>query len=33
VRAEGVELFILLAGIGVALAIAGPGRIAITKRF
>jgi putative oxidoreductase len=30
---EGVEFFILLAGIGVALAIAGPGRIAIMKRI
>ncbi len=30
---EGVEFFILLAGIGLTLAIAGPGRIAIMKRF
>jgi len=30
---EGVEFFILLAGIGLTLAIAGPGRIAVMKRF
>ena len=30
---EGVEYFILLVGIGLALTIAGPGRIAILKRF
>src|ERR1700685_1047559 len=30
---EGVEFFILLTGIGLALTIAGPGRIAILKRF
>jgi putative oxidoreductase len=30
---EGDEFFILLAGIGVALAVAGPGRIAIMKRI
>ncbi len=30
---EGVEFFILLSGIGLALAIAGPGRIAIMKRI
>ena len=30
---EGVEFFILLAGIGLALTIAGPGRIAIMKRI
>lgn len=30
---EGVEFFILLVGIGLALTIAGPGRIAIMKRI
>ncbi len=30
---EGIEFFILLVGIGLALAIAGPGRIALMKRF
>jgi putative oxidoreductase len=30
---EGVEFFILLVGIGLALTIGGPGRIAVMKRF
>jgi putative oxidoreductase len=30
---EGVEFFILLVGIGLALLIGGPGRIALMKRF
>ncbi len=30
---EGVEFFILLVGIGLALVIGGPGRIALMKRF
>jgi putative oxidoreductase len=30
---EGVEYFILLVGIGLALAVAGPGRIALMKRL
>ena len=30
---EGVEFFILLVGIGLALAIAGPGRIALMKKI
>jgi putative oxidoreductase len=30
---EGVEYFILLVGIGLALAVAGPGRIALMKRM
>jgi putative oxidoreductase len=30
---EGIEYFILLVGIGLALAVAGPGRIALMKRI
>ena len=30
---EGVEFFILLVGIGLALAIGGPGRIAVMKKI
>ena len=30
---EGVEFFILIVGIGLALTVGGPGRIALMKRF
>ena len=32
-KGEGIEFFIALVGIGLALVIAGPGRIALMKRF
>jgi putative oxidoreductase len=32
-KGEGIEFFIPLVGIGVALVVAGPGRIALMKRF